>query len=311
MVVVAVLLVLAGCGRIEFDDTERPSCVPGIVEPATNGRLGLTDLAPVWSTPNTVALGWTHAGDDAHFTGYRLIVWTTATCQAPEILTMTEHPELGVVSSARDGFTIIDRRAPDTTYFAQLVADDDAGQPTITPIVALHTPAVTNHELVLFADMDTMGYSIPSELMLSTRAPYAGAAAYEWVNPCTSNDCFEILRRQDLKIPAPAFDATDFERAYLELAIAIGPAGPPVTYGEARLWFGHGTTTDTNGLFNLEGFWIPSTGRYVLLQLPLAQFGITTRLTFAATRAELYEFSIGGDFRPGTTVSVDEVRIRW
>ncbi|MCA9673058.1 MAG: hypothetical protein KC503_46015 [Myxococcales bacterium] len=338
---VVVACSLSACTRYGFGDRRtattgqdaRPETAPtdgarDIADIATPGDLtndgppaviAISTLAQDWATPNTIRWSWQVDGETDKLAGYTLVVGLSAqdvraSQGSAKRWDVQQNPELGVFQLAGvqgnqviTG-TITDLLAPDTVYFAQLHVTDTAGGTSSTTVVQGRTARAANNAVVLFSDDDTQGYSIPSTLALSSRRPYQGKFCYEYVSICpnTKPDCWENLRRQDIKVALPALDAASFAQAYFE--VAVGCNGKHSYWSSVWLTFG----SLQNDFFSYEGFTIRCNDGYRLYQFPLRVLKSKSGSLNASDAADgVSEFNVGGLWTAGATVRLDELRIRW
>jgi hypothetical protein len=89
-----------------------------------------------------------------------------------------DHSALQLDAEIPNERTLIGDLTPQTKYFSRLVVIDAAGPGASSEVVQLRTRADPARDLVIFADENTAGYSIPAELALSSRAPCASTHHY-------------------------------------------------------------------------------------------------------------------------------------
>ncbi len=318
--VLTVLIACApGCGRVSFEPQQSSDAESGGIEcfePASDTAAGLSidNFSLQFATPNSLRVRWTPTWASGGFSHYELYVRKLgAECdvlrytaeQNPGLAHYTS-PEVGHVLDA----TFLDGLEPDTDYEVQLRAADEAGGQVVTaPIQARTSPAPTG-QVLLFADEDTPGYSIPSAFALSAGEGYAGTHKYEFVSACEPS-CYENLRRQGLGLDTSSLTPENFESAYYEFAVST--AGSDHSYwSQARLSFEQ--VDGSRVLFIQAPFVISASGNYRLYQIPLSSFESEVqgeRLTYDGARFAVHEFTVGGWWPLGATVHVDELRIRW
>lgn len=324
-------LVLAGCVIPPLSDRPCPCadgyrCEPArqvcVPRPDDEGAIHVDALGVAWVTPNQMRWTWTSTGVPEQLRAYELVVATRAEDLATRsgsavVWTVAENPELGRYYLPRtDGqspvlATTTDGLEPSTLYFGQLSAIDVSGKVSITNVASQRTADPPLSSIEIFEDADTMGYSIPSELSLSTDHPYRGTHDYLLVSHCESGvaACFTYLRRQELNISLGAIPQGSFTTgAYLELAVAY--AGPVPSYFSAvRLWFGE------SGLMRRYYFnaWTArADGQWRLIQVPLRALRDAEdqgTLEYSELSRGLFEFAVGGLWSEGATVRIDAIRI--
>lgn len=191
-----------------------------------------------------------------------------------------------------------------------MTAIDSGGRRSATAVVEARTNDEPAQQIVIFADEDTAGYSIPGEMVRSDRAPYAGTHHYEWVAGCPEPTCYEILRRQDLRVALDQIDRHSFDTsAIFELAMASDSTEPWST--RLRVWFG--TAADHEGMLADFGYWpVPTDDAYHVYEIPLRALVIDdAQVPYETIVRGLYEFGIDGTWSNGSTVRLDEWRLRW
>jgi hypothetical protein len=287
------------------------------------GAIQVTDLHVVWTTPNWIRWEWASEGTPDELLRYELVTGTSAEdvesrTGSAIVWTAEQNPELGRFFLPATGgedqviATMTDEHLPSTEYYGALTAVDTANRRSTSNVAAGRTSDPPGHELVIFSDEATPGYSIPDTFVLSDRDPYAGTHHYDYqLESCaepTEPMCFEILRRQGLGtdltgITQGAFSTT----AYVELALASG--GPTPSYwSQLRIQVG----TDGDADSYLLGAWtIRADGDYRLYQFPLRAIGWDGPMPYEALARGLHELGVGGNWTAGVPTMVDEIRIWW
>jgi hypothetical protein len=290
-----------------------------------NGAIVVHELRAVWSTPNQIRWQWDVAGEEEDFVAYELVVGQSEAdvverAEGTILFDGQRNPELGVLVLPRtfQGLvvtaTTTDLLEPDTVYYAQLLARDTSGAESLSNVALARTNPPPSYEIVLLAEGDSPGYSVPSTYVVDTVAPYAGAEHFSYVHTCPEPDCWENLQRQGLAFDLSQIREGDFETtAFLEFATSLQDSIPS-WYGGAQLWFG-----DADDLTVYAGWQLAPNGEYRLIQAPLAAFvypggqGVEddVSLEYPALAAGVTAFVVGGHWSDGATVRVDEARLRW
>ncbi len=279
------------------------------------GAVGVSALEVGWSTPHWVYWTWRADGVAGDLAAFELVIAETAGEVVARVGSSVriERYELSLDAAAgleRAGRAMTGQLVPATTYFGQLVALDTEGRRAATAVVEARTTAVPSREIVIFADEQTEGYSIPGDLVRSTRAPYSGTHHYEWVAACAEPPCYEILRRQDLRIALDPIDRQSFETtAFFEVALASNSTVPWQT--RLRVWFG--TAADHEGLLTEFGYWpVPTDDAYHVYEVPVRALNDSdVPVSYETVVRGLYELAVDGTWSAGALVRLDEWRIRW
>jgi hypothetical protein len=290
---------------------ERPSDAPSIE---------VNNLSVAWVTPNQIRWTWNATGTPDQLREFRLVVGASeadvsTVSGSARTYGPAENPELGRYFLPRTGgespvvATTSDGLQASTLYVARLIATDVSGRVSITNFASQRTADPPLGSVLLFEDQNTAGYSIPSEMSLSTDRPHSGTHDYELVQSCTEAACFTYLRRQGLSIDlSPIPEGSFLTGAYLELSVAYG-GDVPSYYSAARLWFGDGALMK---LYYYNGFTIAQDDRWHTIQVPLralvAQDEVTP-LVFTELGGGLFEFAVGGYWQNGAQVRIDSLRV--
>lgn len=319
----AVVLAL-GCGiNPAFDELDASGSAEG--DTAASGKIAILDLRALWSTPNQIRWQWDVDGEEADFIAYELVIAktegeVTERAATATVFTGECNPELGVFILPRTfqatvvEATTTDLLDPDTTYYAQLVVRDTAGGESLSNVALGRTNSPPNYEIVLLAEGDSPGYSVPSTYVVDNTSPYAGAEHFSYVHSCEMPTCTENLQRQGLMIDLTEIRKGDFETtAYLEFATAIDDSIPS-WWGGAYLFYG-----SVDDVVTYQGWQVAADGEYRLLQAPLNAFVYPggagpeddVLVAYEALAAGVTGFMIGGHWSDGATVRIDEVRLRW
>ena len=290
-----------------------------------DGAILLHELRAAWSTPNQIRWVWEVEGEESDFVAYELVLGPTEQdvldrSAATTLFDATRNPELGVFIVPRTFQALVveatttDLLATDTTYYAQLHVRDTAGTASTSNVAIGRTNPLPNYEIVLLAEGDSPGYSIPASYVVDTVAPYAGAEHFSYVHVCGMPTCSENLQRQDLVIDLAEIRRGDFETtAYVEFAASLQDS-IPWWYGGVYFFLGGQESVST-----YSGWQMAPDGVYRLIQAPLDAFVYPGEAGPQDDVPMLYEdlapgltgFMIGGHWSEGATVRIDEVRIRW
>ncbi len=281
-----------------------------------------------WSTPSSVHWIWELAGDEADFRAYE--VWVATSPEALEqgdvvIFDRTVNPELGRYSLANTSGvdlvvgTISDGLQPSTEYYGQLHVLDTAGGQTVSSNVAVRpTTAEPTSSRTLFADDDpfSAGFGLPECMQRTDVAPSEGTHHFELLVACSAQEmsvceevtepaaeCFENLRLQNLELPEANIGGGDFADAFLELDVAIVPPDDSPAHG----WWGDISIQHGAGWPGAQGITLRADGAYRRYQIPLSQMGLTPE-TFDGFVGGV---RVGSQWRHGSVVRFDEVRLRW
>ena len=274
-----------------------------------------------WTTPNSIRWRWDSAGNPDQLVGFELVTGTTEEdvrnrTGGAVVWSAAQNPELGRYLLPATGgdepvvATTTDEHALSTEYYGQLTAIDTANRRSATNVASGRTSDTPTSTVVIFHDTDTPGYSIPDDVVLSTRLPYAGTHHYDYLESCGAgeNACFETLRRQGLStnlssISQGAFSTT----AFIEFAIATeGPT--PSYWSQVRIMTGTDGNTE---LWMNQGWTIRADGTYRLVQIPLRVFGVDAPMPYEELARGLFEVGVGGNWQDGSRTMLDEIRVHW
>jgi len=288
------------------------------------GAFEVTNLRSDWTTPNVIHWRWDRSGEASDFGELRLVVAESmedvlAESGTAVVFDSSVNPELGVYLLLRTGTpdpvvqTLTDGHEPATRYHARLTALDSAGRRRVSNVATATTAPAPIDELVLFSDDAPPGYPLPDTIDRVTDAPFAGThhLRYEHAScPSGADACWEAVRWQRMNLDPPAFSEGTFATtAYLELALAHDSPTPPYW---TELWMFLGSEGDYTGWL-FAPFTARNDDAYQVIQVPLRvlETSAGVPLTYADTRNPVDQFRVGGLWEVGTTVRVDEVRIRW
>jgi hypothetical protein len=317
----AVLVLALGCGiNPAFDVLDA-----GGSESGGGAAISVFDLRAAWSTPNQVRWVWNVQGEESDFVAYELVIGPSedeVRERAPTttVFDGTRNPELGVFILPRTFQALVveatttDLMEPDTVYYAQLLARDTAGAESRTNVAVVRTDPSPSYEIVLLAEGDSPGTSIPSTYVVDTAAPYAGTEHFSYVHTCEMATCAENLQRQGLMIDLAEIRQGDYATtAYLEFAVSLQDS-IPWWYGGAYLWYG-----GEDALTTYSGWQIAADGEYRVIQAPLDEFVYPNEpgeeddelVPYEALEPGVTAFVVGGHWSDGATVRVDEARLKW
>lgn len=298
------------CGRVGFDaNTGIDRC---FAEPGGASSLTLDNFEVEFATPNTIRLRWESTDPMDEFDQYEVLLIESEQLKCNvRRFDSTTNPGLAHFRGPRVGHqlvaTSVDELVPATDYVAQLIVRDQQGEQLASSLLNVRTSDASSEEIVIFAEEDTAGYSIPSELIFATGRAFTGSQYYEYVSVC-ENGCFENLRRQDVDVSLESMTEEDFGRAYYEFALAS--SGSDHSYwSQARLSF---RQSDVSNILSVYSPFVLEAGdSYSLYQIPLRAFGGDDALTYEIAKLGIFEFTVGGSWPLGETVRLDDVRIRW
>lgn len=315
--------VLADAGRGDVEQHADAGVLGDVLAPDHDSLWSLAQLQTQWTTSYSAAFSWIFAGDEQRFDHFELwIALSLAELESEtgstQKLGPEELPELGWYQLPNtSGFdpvshTVVHGLLPDTQYFVQLSALSNDGQVARSEPVTARTLALPNHEIVIFSERDTDGYSIPAGMYLSDQSPYGGQYHYRWDNDCEDGEdrCFENLRRQDFALSMASLGEADFAHAYFEVAIA-NPGDQPSPWSQLGLTFFR-EADQSEQVFVVSPLTFAVMPGYQLWQVPLRAFSHAgLPLDFEDMSGDLVEFRVGGSWCDDTAIDLDEIRIRW
>lgn len=336
---VLVLLAVAGCFRAGFDPPADAAVAPdldsaprrdvggdaapdgGVAPPDGSPAITVGGLKAAWATPRMIRWSWSAGGSGAAHQRFELVTARSAAdvisgAGTARRWTGKDNPELDHFTLPHTGAsdpvvsTLTDGHDPATTYHAQLHAIDTQGRRSSSAVVSVTTAPATQSSVVVFADADTKGYSIPAGFKRSTTHPYQGSHHYSYTASCgaSKSACWENLRRQDVKLPLSIGAAAHGSSALYEFAVAC--SGEHSYWSDLSLRFG-GMSSE---LWHFKGWTLRCDGSYRLYQVPLRALSRQPQgpLPVAEVNKGLFEFNtVGGRWTDGSWVHVDEIRIRW
>ncbi len=283
--------------------------------------IDVGELRAGWTTPNQIRWDWDASGEQNGFFAYELVVGPSEQdvldeSEATYLWTSADNPELAHYLLPKTGgadpvvSTTTVGHDPDTVVYARLRARDTAGGVSYTNVAQARTTVPPSREIVLIADADTPGYSIPAEFVLSNDRPYAGPSCYRWQANCGGEpECWENLRRQEMSLDLSQISTGNYlTTAHLELALAV--EGTATTWWcDVYLWY-DGSSTEKIASYNA---WTAKVdGEYHLLQVPLRVLAMgDTPAPPSELAFGLFGFNVGCLWSDGAVVRVDEMRIRW
>jgi hypothetical protein len=267
-----------------------------------------------WSTETNIYWTWNVSIDELDFDRFEIVTGPSADAvrargAGTRVWGPADNPELGLLvlpTADPVTHTITVDHPRGGTVFGQLWVWDTSGGVTVSEPVSTRMLSPSS-EVVVFADADTAGYSLPSSFTRSTTNPYAGTHCYAF--SCGSSACFENLRRQDTSVDVSALPAGAYERAFYEFALQIdgmGATTEPSYWSDVRLSFSSGS------YWKHQWITFPA-GGYRVIQIPLRIFEwADVALDHATvTATPLREIWVGGQWPADAIVRLDEVRIRW
>lgn len=315
-----IALLLAGCEINPAFDPSIPAGSASGIDPDAAAVL-VANLRASWATPNSIRWDWDAEGEADELLAFELVVGPSEAdvldrSEATRTWSEADNPELGRFLLPRTGgedpvvFTVSDELEPDTIHYAQLFATDTAGNRTASNVAAGRTTPSPIGEIVIMADDDTPGLSIPPEFALVQEGAFAGTSAYRWAAMCgDAPECWENLRRQEFTIDLSAVtEGTYATTAFFEVALAV-ENGSTSWWCDLWLWY---DPTTSDRIAHYDGWTARADGSYRVLQVPLRAFEIGTEpVTHAELANGLFGFNVGCSWHDGSIVRVDELRIRW
>jgi hypothetical protein len=302
-----------------------------VTAPDAAGRIVVYGLRPTWQTGNGIRWDWQVLGDGAQFDRYEVVTGPSAEdvrarSAATKVFDATMNPELGafagrVATPPPPPFslwTVTDGHNHGQTVFAQVIAYDKAGGVTVTEIPSAITTR-PRRALVLYDDgIPDGGTLAPAGTKTSTDAPFEGTQCLEHTIDCKGAPSCDVTVGVTGMVGklANAIDLTDFDRAYVELAVR-GPRLP-------------GTFSDLVLALNGEGCGAPCRMRFSglpsgpqptewrLVQIPLRVLkrndGAGANLNYAELSNRNFRvqaFLVQGTWPDGSALALDQSRIRW
>ena len=282
----------------------------------------VSNLGIVWTTPNSMRWSWDMEGTPDQLVGLEVVTGTSEQdvqdrTGSARVWAAADNPELGRYFLPATGgdepvvATTTDEHQPSTLYHCQLTAIDTAGRRSVSALASGRTTDPPTSTIVIFADTDPPGYSLPGGIVRSDRNPYAGTHHYDFVQTCSGNEtiCYEMLRRMEMGtdlsgISQGALSTT----AYVEFALATeGPT--PSYWTEIRLRTG---TDADNQQWKYDGWSVRADGAYRLHQVPLrALTWEGAPMSKTELDRGLHQFGVGGSWKDTGHVAFDEIRIHW
>lgn len=295
------------------------------------GRIVVFNLRSTWATGNGIRWDWQVLGDAAEFDRYEVITGpraedVRARASTTKRYDAASNPELGrfggrATDPAARPFgmwTVTDGHEEGQNVFAQVVAYDKAGGMTVTEIPS-ETTTRPRATLVLYENgIADGGAPTPSSTKTSTSNPFEGTQCLEQTVDCAGAatcDRSAGVQGMDGK-SVSAIDATDFDRAYLELAIR--GTNVPGSFSDVTLLVGaDGCGVPCRMRFSGVSFG-PGPADWRRVQIPLRVLKRSDGTGAALNYAELgnrnyrtHGFLLSGTWADETVVGLDQARIRW
>ena len=318
------------CGPGYTCDPVQNLCVTG---PSCEPKIRVEDFQAAWSTSNAIYWTWDPQGLEEDFLRYEMVLAQTAEDLASRTGTVRVYspdvnPELGGFTRPRtEGTndvvrgTLTDEIQPATSYVGRLLAVDDDLCAFSTDIVGKGTTIELPDEVVIFRDDPPPGYPLPSSF--GPVDDTTGGGRHLEFRPSEDPECAgepdstcgQPLRYQSMDLDLGAISRGQFEDAFLELRIASN-ASVHSYYSLVWLWF---DDCADSGSFRFVPFTIRSTGDYQRLQIPLRAFPNdldASPLTHAVLETDeagtpLCGFGISGAWQLGSTIRIDDMRVRF
>jgi hypothetical protein len=326
-------LLACGCiySELDYEGKACPcpepfDCVAGrctLHGPGCTPRFQVENFRVEFTTPNTIRWGWDPLGAREDFSSYRLRVGSGSDpATAPDLreLGAIDNPELGYYELERTGerelvrFTTSDAHQPGTPYAGQLVAVDNTGCESLSPVVTPATapaPPPDQVPIELFDEEVAAGLWMGPEGAVvvsdATRA-HTGQNFLEWQVTTTSG---ENVQFQGYELSLDALGLNVERSAFIEFAVAlestnhsfwsrsgvgvIPPGGPP-PYREGRL----------------EGYTVRADDTYRVVQIPFYALAMDDSGPIIRSNERFDKFLFGcSPFVAGSVLRIDSVRIRW
>jgi hypothetical protein len=331
---------LEGLGDPDGDlEGSEPAPAPLPPLPTEGGRITITNFAPVWSTPRQVRWEWSASGDPAEFGEYQIRTGarreeleSPETVPGGKLWTKSESSELGFFdprATTTPGTTSTVWSAtfshlPDSEVFAQVFAIDSAGRATKSDIVSVRTRPSATKQVPLFHDNLTNANAIGFER--DTSGVLSGSACLRYDVRCPEGQASCTAEPtpgvEQIGADLSQMTAADFEKAFLEIGIG-GDARVEARFSNLTFRIGGGGCSGAECRYRYLGFDLPPPSVapavvYRRMQIPLSflrRGGSDPRpLVFdelAARNKRVFAFYVGGDWRAGSALRVDAVRVRW
>jgi hypothetical protein len=336
-----VVVVIAGCGRIEVDTAGKPCpcadgnvcdpicelCVPPGTASGEACALGndcavkFTGFRADWVTPNSIHWVWEPSDPDraAEFQSYRLEL-SQQFNENTRTYDSTANPELGLFTLPNTGAdlttaTITDGLAPGVVYTGTLIARDVNGcefsSKNDAPVT---TTPVSSNPIEIFGESPVQGYVAAQDGEIVGDGCHFGSQCMRTPLPtCTlephKGKCSYNLKLAGLDISITSLSQGQFEQAYLEFYAKTSSTSPSFY---SWTWLRSGEPTPP--YYRFDGFTLPAGAPYKRIQIPLRMLHHEETLemldhaTLSAGR--IREFNFGTQVTPDTATWVDEVYIR-
>lgn len=306
---------------------------PAPADAGVPGKITVTKLRPSWTTANGVRWEWEAQGEESDFRAYEVVVGPTAEAvraraSSTRVFGARDNPELGVLAGRDRGdterplelSTVTDGHRESETVFAQVFAIDQAGGVSATDVASAQTLRPRG-SLVLFDNgIAAGGEAMPDSGAVTASAAYGdGGVGLAFTVSCgdAGPTCIvEVGVDGYTGKSLSALDGTDFDRAFLEIAVRGGRV--PDTYTDVVLSVGPASCGAA--CKNRHGGWslAERPDEFRLLQVPLRVLrrndGTGGSLNYQELKNRSFRvhgFHFGGRWPSGAALALDQCRIRW
>jgi hypothetical protein len=316
--------------RPDEDEPAPPPPPDASVAIDASGKIDVFELRSTWQTANGVRWDWKVVGNAEDFDRYELVIGPTAEevrARGPntKVFDRTMNVELGmfggrVAAPAERPFTtwtVTDGLAVETTVFAQVLAFDKEGKVSSSEIPSAITPR-PRAVLPVYEDAIPDNGMLTAGTTTSTQMPFVGTQCLTHPiscgGPATCLGTTGIL--SILGKSTSTMDVTDFDRAFLELAVRGAPA--PGVFADLVLALG-ADVCGTPCRMRFAGITTAAEpGEWRLVQVPLRMMkrddGTGANLNYAELGARNHRvngFLVYGTWPSGIEIGLDQARIRW
>jgi len=299
-------------------------------------RVQVSELVPVWVTPNVVRWQWKVTGDPAAFRAYEFVVGTkredVEKRMFVNILTSVERPELAAFDARAEKppvapaeaivWTTSDLHAAGKPVFAQVKVSDVDGRESVSNIIGDFTAegAPLANSLPIFVGAVCNGTGIPPcnavPAAFQFKSPAAGEPHYQLAVVCPDGGlCTQTAGFNNLNISASGIsNAAAFDSAFVQFEVE-GTVGSTTFDSEVALT-PPASVCPGPCRFTYSG-WTQRSGVRSVLQVPLRELRYgTTALSYSLLQAAgpgvaLDAFRLSGTWRQGNVLRVYDARIRW